>query len=52
MTDLGVFFGKSIETDYKEDAVMRKKGFKGRCEKRALSKCADVCRTSVILFVR
>lgn len=34
MTDLGVFFGKSIETDYKEDAVMRKKGFKGRCEKK------------------
>lgn len=23
---------------------MRKKGFKGRCEKRALSKCREVCR--------
>ncbi|MDY4923570.1 hypothetical protein [Frisingicoccus sp.] len=24
---------------------MRKKGYKGRCEKRTLSKCQDVCRT-------
>lgn len=24
---------------------MRKKNFKGRCEKRRLSKCEDVCRT-------
>lgn len=24
---------------------MRKKNFKGRCEKRVLSKCEDVCRT-------
>ena len=24
---------------------MRKKNFKGRCEKRVLSKCKDVCRT-------
>ena len=24
---------------------MRKKGYKGRCEKRALSKCQGVCRT-------
>ena len=24
---------------------MRKKNFKGRCEKRVLSKCAEVCRT-------
>lgn len=24
---------------------MRKKNFKGRCEKKALSKCRDVCRT-------
>lgn len=24
---------------------MRKKGFKGRCEKRMLSKCEGVCRT-------
>lgn len=24
---------------------MRKKNFKGRCEKRTISKCEDVCRT-------
>lgn len=24
---------------------MRKKGFKGRCEKRKLAKCREVCRT-------
>ena len=24
---------------------MRKKGFKGRCEKRVISKCKEVCRT-------
>ena len=24
---------------------MRKKGFKGRCEKRTIGKCAEVCRT-------
>lgn len=24
---------------------MRKKGFKGRCEKRVIRKCAEVCRT-------
>ena len=24
---------------------MRKKNFKGRCEKRLVSKCEDVCRT-------
>ena len=24
---------------------MRKKNFKGRCEKRVLGKCAEVCRT-------
>ena len=24
---------------------MRKKNFKGRCEKRVISKCKDVCRT-------
>ena len=26
-------------------ANMRKKNFKGRCEKRVLGKCAEVCRT-------
>ena len=29
----------------KEKCFMRKKGYKGRCEKRVLSKCQDVCRT-------
>lgn len=24
---------------------MRKKGFKGRCEKRVIGKCSEVCRT-------
>ncbi|MGN0184417.1 MAG: hypothetical protein ACI4AL_04805 [Aristaeellaceae bacterium] len=24
---------------------MRKKGYKGRCEKRIISKCSEVCRT-------
>ncbi len=24
---------------------MRKKNFKGRCEKRMIGKCSDVCRT-------
>ena len=24
---------------------MKKKGYKGRCEKRSLSKCVGVCRT-------
>lgn len=24
---------------------MRKKSFKGRCEKRVIGRCADVCRT-------
>ena len=24
---------------------MRKKNYKGRCEKRMLSKCRDICRT-------
>jgi hypothetical protein len=29
----------------KRGVVMRKKGYKGRCEKKTLSKCQDVCRT-------
>lgn len=28
-----------------EVTIMRKKNFKGRCEKRMLDKCKDVCRT-------
>lgn len=31
---------------------MRKKNFKGRCEKRVIAKCSDVCRTyDVIQYV-
>ena len=29
----------------KERCFMRKKGFKGRCEKRKISKCRDILRT-------
>lgn len=28
-----------------EDERMRKKNFKGRCEKRVIDKCSEVCRT-------
>lgn len=28
---------------------MRKKGYKGRCEKKSLSKCKEVCRTYDLL---
>ena len=40
---LGVFLGKPKQDERK--AFMRKKNFKGRCEKRTISKCAEVCRT-------
>lgn len=40
---LGDFW--EIDFTYKEAYKMRKKNFKGRCEKRSLSKCHDVCRT-------
>lgn len=40
---LGVFLGKQKSDERK--AFMRKKNFKGRCEKRTISKCAEVCRT-------
>lgn len=40
---LGDFWG--VDFTYKEAYKMRKKNFKGRCEKRSLSKCNDVCRT-------
>ena len=41
------FLGDFWEIDliHKETYTMRKKNFKGRCEKRSLSKCHDVCRT-------
>ena len=40
---LGMFWGKQKQNERK--AFMRKKNFKGRCEKRTISKCAEVCRT-------
>lgn len=40
---LGAFCGKQKQDERK--AFMRKKNFKGRCEKRTISKCAEVCRT-------
>lgn len=38
----GDVFGKMPERRF---SGMRKKGFKGRCEKRKLAKCREVCRT-------
>ena len=38
----GDVFGKMPERRF---SGMRKKGFKGRCEKRVLGKCREVCRT-------
>lgn len=37
-----MFLGKSRKEVISE---MRKKNFKGRCEKRVIPKCAEVCRT-------
>ena len=28
-----------------QEVTMRKKGYKGRCQKRKISKCKEVCRT-------
>ena len=39
----GRFLG--IDINAQGNYRMRKKNFKGRCEKRSLSKCHDVCRT-------
>lgn len=39
LTFLGTFLGK------RKVVNMQKKNYKGRCEKRSLSKCKDVCRT-------
>lgn len=42
-------FGKNsaawTEALHKEVCRMRKKNFKGRCEKRVIAKCSEVCRT-------
>ena len=37
--------GRKIATKYRRCALMRKKGFKGRCTKKALSKSKEICRT-------
>ncbi len=43
---LGVVFGKIAGCSGKGGfARMRKKNFKGRCEKRMIGKCQEVCRT-------
>ncbi len=45
---LGNGFGKrfwEIDNKLQGRFTMRKKNFKGRCEKRSVSKCKDVCRT-------
>ena len=34
-----------VEIIYKGRFAMRKKNYKGRCEKRSLSKCTEICRT-------
>ncbi len=39
---VGEKLGKTWETEVKQ---MRKKNYKGRCEKRSISKCTDICRT-------
>lgn len=43
---LGAVFGKMQDVPGWEVLQrMRKKNFKGRCEKRIIGKCSDVCRT-------
>ena len=43
---LGAVFGKMQDVPGWEVLQrMRKKNFKGRCEKRMIGKCSDVCRT-------
>ena len=43
---LGTFLGtKYFQKAEVQEVSMKKKNFKGRCEKRKLSKCAEVCRT-------
>lgn len=46
-TDLGNFRANLGSAESQKEKVfgMRKKGYKGRTEKRILSKCNDVCRT-------
>ena len=41
----GKIFGEFESHGLQEDLQMRKKNFKGRCEKRVIDKCSEVCRT-------
>jgi hypothetical protein len=36
---------KVADSQENKEVVMKKKGYKGRCEKRSLSKCVGICRT-------
>ena len=36
---------KAADSQENKEVVMKKKGYKGRCEKRSLSKCVGICRT-------
>jgi hypothetical protein len=50
---LGNVFGRNLESVFGkiflgmplERTAMRKKSYKGRCEKKSLSKCNEICRT-------
>jgi hypothetical protein len=44
---------KVADSQENKEVVMKKKGYKGRCEKRSLSKCVGICRTyeMVIFFL-
>lgn len=40
------FWGRFWDSsEARKETDMRKKGYKGRCEKRSLSKCIGICRT-------
>ena len=41
----GKIFGEFESHGLQENLQMRKKNFKGRCEKRVIDKCSEVCRT-------
>jgi hypothetical protein len=49
--DLSLFLGTFLGVKFVflgtfcQEVVMKKKNFKGRCEKKSLSKCEDVCKT-------
>ena len=36
---------KAADSQENKEVVMKKKGYKGRCEKRSLLKCVGICRT-------